>query len=100
MMAAITTAYFPKKPNLFSSVINRTRFVIHVRYNILSYSLLLSRKLCAISKTIGSEYHQIFRFLDATTHLYKRSCPSVRPSVRRMVRPQLFSNAEYGRFLG
>ena len=37
-------------------------------------------------------------FLDATTHLYKRSCPSVRPSVRASVCPVLFSNDEYGRF--
>ena len=37
-------------------------------------------------------------FLDATTHLYKRSCPSVRPSVGPSVRPQLFSNDEYGQF--
>ena len=35
-------------------------------------------------------------FLDATTHLYKRSCPSI----RRFVRPVLFSNDEYGHFLG
>ena len=32
-------------------------------------------------------------FLDAPSHLYKRSCPSVRPSVRRSVRPALFSDA-------
>ena len=39
-----------------------------------------------------------FIFLDATTHLYKRSCPSVRRSVRRSVCPALLSNDEYGRF--
>ena len=37
-------------------------------------------------------------FLDASSHLYKRVCPSVGPSVRRSVRPsvgnQLFSNSE------
>ena len=37
-------------------------------------------------------------FLDATTHLYKRSGPSVRPSVCKSVRPVLFSNDEYGHF--
>ena len=44
------------------------------------------------------------RFLDATTHLFKRSCPSVGPSVgpsvRRSVCPALFSNDEYDRFWG
>ena len=43
-------------------------------------------------------------FLDATTHLCKRLCPSVRwsvsPSVRRSVCPVLFSNAEYRCFWG
>ena len=34
-----------------------------------------------------------FSFLDAPSHLYKRLCPSVGRSVRRSVRPQLFSNA-------
>ena len=29
------------------------------------------------------------RFLDATTHLYKRSCPSVRRSVGPSVRPSV-----------
>ena len=29
------------------------------------------------------------RFLDATTHFYKRVCPSARPSVRRSVRPSV-----------
>ena len=33
-------------------------------------------------------------FLDAPSHLYKRSCPSVRPSVRRSVRPALFSKVK------
>ena len=33
-------------------------------------------------------------FLDATTHLYNRSCPSVRRSVRQSVRTALFSNIE------
>ena len=28
-------------------------------------------------------------FLDASTHLYKRLCPSVGPSVRRLVRPSV-----------
>ena len=45
-------------------------------------------------------------FSDATTHLYKRSwpsvsrsvCPSVRPSVRPSVCPVLFSNDECGHF--
>ena len=37
-------------------------------------------------------------FLDATSHLYKRSCPSVRPSVRRSVCPVLFSNIEKRHF--
>ena len=32
-------------------------------------------------------------FLDAPSHLYMRLCPSIRPSVRRSVRPQLVSNA-------
>ena len=36
----------------------------------------------------------VIAILDATTHLYMRSCPSVRPSVC----PALFSNDEYGRF--
>ena len=35
-----------------------------------------------------------FSFLDAPSHLCKRSCPSVRPSVRLMVRPPLFLNVE------
>ena len=43
-------------------------------------------------------------FLDATTHLYKRSCPSVGPSVgpsvRRSVRPVLFSKDENREFWG
>ena len=42
-------------------------------------------------------------FLGATVHLYERSCPSVFrsvcPSVRLSVRPVLFSNDKYGRFL-
>ena len=40
----------------------------------------------------GSQFRLSLRnctFLDATTHLYKRSCPSVRPSVRRSVRPSV-----------
>ena len=44
------------------------------------------------------------RFIDATTHLYKKSCPSVGPSVRLSVRrslsPLLFSNDKYGHFWG
>ena len=35
-----------------------------------------------------------FPFLDATTHLYKRSCPSVRPSVGPYIRPVLFSKVK------
>ena len=31
----------------------------------------------------------VFRVLDASTHLYKRLCPSVGPSVRRSVRPSI-----------
>ncbi len=34
------------------------------------------------------------RFLDASSHLYKKVCPSVRPLVRRSVGNQLFSNSE------
>ena len=41
-------------------------------------------------------------FSDATTHLYKRSRPSVHPLIRRSVspsvRPVLFSKDKYGRF--
>ena len=40
----------------------------------------------------------VVTFLDATTHLYKRSCPSVGPSVGPSVCPVLFSNDDYGRF--
>ena len=39
-----------------------------------------------------------FSFLDATTHLYKRSFRSVRLSVRPSVRPPLFSNDEKRHF--
>ena len=36
-----------------------------------------------------NEFLQENAFLDATTHLYKRSCPSVCPSVRRSVGPSV-----------
>ena len=39
-----------------------------------------------------------YPFLDATTHLFKRSCPSVGPSVRPSACPVLFPNDDYGRF--
>ena len=45
-----------------------------------------ANNLAAVAK--GSSFEDLF--LDATTHLYKRSCPSVGPSVR----PALFSNIE------
>ena len=38
-------------------------------------------------------------FLDATMHLYKRSCPSVGPSFPQSVCPVLFSNDEKRHFL-
>ena len=61
-------------------------------------SLVLMQTSAKIIKNLG--------FLDATTHLYKRSCPSVRrsvrPSVRRSVRrsvcPVLFSKIEKRHF--
>ena len=39
-------------------------------------------------------------FLDANTHLYKRSCLYVRLCIRPSVRPVLFSIDKYGRFWG
>ena len=45
----------------------------------------VKKKPCYLQRVISL-------FLDATTHLYKRSCPSV----RRSVYPQLFSNQEFG----
>ena len=47
------------------------------------------------SNNYNSHNNRFGQFLDAPSHLYKRSCPSVRrsvrPSVRRSVRPVLFS---------
>ena len=39
-----------------------------------------------------------FLFSDATPHLYKTSCPSVRPSVLQQVNPVLISNDEIRSF--
>ena len=49
--------------------------------------------------TLGNDYRSRVRheggiFLDASSHLYKRVCQSVRPSVRPSVRNQLFSKFE------
>ena len=41
----------------------------------------LSCKIILIESLPGNSLFFLFIFLDATTHLYKRSCPSVRPSV-------------------
>ena len=47
-------------------------------------------------KSGQSTSNSCYQFSDATTHLYKRLCPSVRPSVC----PLFFSNDDYGRFWG
>ena len=51
-----------------------------------------------LPSSLSSAHSENLFFLDATTHHYKRSCPSVRPSVgpsvRRSVGPALFSNIE------
>ena len=69
-----------------------------------SGSLRLTRKCLSPSSlsSLFSPFFLLLSFLDATTHLYKRSCPSVRasvgpsvgPSVRPSVCPVLFSNDE------
>ena len=43
-------------------------------------------------QNLQSEFHEILSvgFLDASTHLYKRVCPSVGPLVRRSVGPSRF----------
>ena len=50
----------------------------------------------------AGELAKILRFLDGSTHLYMRVCPSVRrmvgPSVRRSVRNLFFSNVKNGQF--
>ena len=54
-----------------------------------------------VRKDTGELFEQDpMRFLDATTHLYKRVCPSIRPFDRRSVRHGFSSMAEKSRFLG
>ena len=58
-------------------------------------------KLSALSfqfvpHTFGLRFFQI---LDATAHLYKRSCPSVNPSVPPSLCPVLFANDDKRLFL-
>ena len=50
-------------------------------------SFLLSSSFSFLFIFFLSLFPPSFLFLDATTHLYKRSCPSVRRSVRPSVRP-------------
>ena len=55
-----------------------------------SQSLKVKRRTASLilqATTTTADVSPWYLFLDATTHLYKRSCPSVGPSVRRSVRP-------------
>ena len=74
-------------------------------------NLVFNGKSCRISNVRMTVLSQkslfvLFPFLDASSHLYKRVCPSVcrsvrpsvRPSVRRSVRNQLFSKLKNGAF--
>ena len=69
---------------LFSLLISNHR--IKVDTYLLSRALCLSQRGFVVIKIerVGRKVDK--KFLDATTHLYKRSCPSVRRSVRPSVR--------------
>ena len=52
-------------------------------------TMLHLQHICAKAAYRVSLKIQLFYFLDASTHLYKRVCPSVSPSVHLSVRPSV-----------
>ena len=94
-----------QRMNAFYFLLSHTRARgIHWRQNCFHFVSFLGIIIKDVPKPFCTGPKLLPPFLDATTHLYKRSCqsvrPSVRPSVGPSVRPVLFLNDEYGCFWG
>ena len=98
-----TTPQYLKNP--YQSMSRRMAAVVEANRGHTEYQSVWIHEICfnLVNKLIYMLIVSIPQFLDASSHLYKRVCPSVGPSVRRLVclsvRNAFFFKLQKRRFL-